>query len=196
MALEIDTLVRNKSTFNPSAQLNLSNYGVWDLTKPSISYQGVDPAYKTFMMIPDYFQMRPDLVAALRMGDQKKVGTLLKFNGISNPFALKEGQLLAIPDDKTAEDVFTARQIQNQKLYSSDTNTNPNQEFRKNQEQKKFEVSDGRKKFLQDKIKNSPDMILPPNVTQPGESSINKQNGYLVLAPSAGGGGFNSPSNI
>lgn len=195
MALEIDTLIKNKSTFNPSDKQNLENYGIWDLTKPSISYQGVSPSYKTFMVVPEYFQMRPDLVSTLRMGSQNQMGVLLKFNAISNPFALKEGQILAVPDNKTVEDTFTARKILNQKASSDNSNFNPNQEFRKNQEQKKFEISGGRKKFLDERVKNNPEMILPPNVAQPGDTSIRKQKGYLVLAPSAGGGGFNLPTN-
>jgi hypothetical protein len=195
MSLQIDTLVTNKSTFNPSDKQNLENYGIWDLTKPSISYQGVSPEYKTFMVVPEYFQMRPDLVSTLRMGTQNQMGVLLKFNSISNPFALKEGQILAVPDSRTVNDAFTARKILNQKASSDNSNFNPNQEFRKNQEQKKFQISEGRKKFLDDKVKNNPGMILPPNVAQPGETSITKQKGYLVLAPSAGGGGFNLPTN-
>ena len=195
MALEIDTLVRNKSVFNPSSGLTLWNYGIWDLTKPSISFQGVGPDYKALAIVTEYFQMRPDLIATIKMGNQNQMGTLLKFNAISNPFALNQGQLLAVPDNRTIDDMFSARQILNQRMVSSDTNTNPNQGFRKNQEQKKFEISDGRKKFLNSQIKNNPQMMLPPNVAQPGESPIDKKNGYLVLAPSAGGGGFNLPNN-
>jgi hypothetical protein len=65
--------------------------------------------------------------------------------------------------------------------------------FKKNQEQKKFKVSEGRKKYLQDKIKNKPAMDLPPNVLQPGEKVIDKKNGFFIFAPNAGGGGFNTP---
>lgn len=195
MALEIDTLVRNKSIFNPSADLKTGDYGIWDLTNPSISYTGIDPSFKTLTMVPEYFQMRPDLIASLRMGNQNQVGTLLKFNAISNPFSLKEGQVLAVPERSTVELAFNSRKIQNQSRNGSNVNTNPNQTFRKNQEQKKFDVSSGRKKFLESKIKKTPGMVLPPNVSQPGDSSIEKKNGYLVLAPSAGGGGFNMPQN-
>jgi hypothetical protein len=193
MALLIDTLVENKSVFNPSGDLSSAKYGIWDLTKSSVTFNGVAPELKSVVVVTEYFQMRPDLLAVLNMGDQGRMGSLLKFNGISNPFAIKEGYLLAIPTTSTVDDMIRAKKLMNQKAPNSNTNTNPNQNFRKNQEQKKFKVSDGRKKFLQDKIKNKPELNLPPNVLQPGERTITRDNGFFIFAPNAGGGGFNTP---
>jgi hypothetical protein len=193
MALLIDTISKNKSVFNPSADLNSSKYGIWDLTKSSVSFNGVDPQISSFAIVPDYFAMRPDLVATLKMGDQNRMGGLLKFNGISNPFAVASGQILAIPTNQTIDEIFRAKKIDEQKAPASNTNTNPLQAFKKNQEQKKFQVSPGRKKFLEDKVKNKPDLILPPNVSQPNDKPVLKKEGFIVFAPNSGGGGFNVP---
>jgi hypothetical protein len=62
------------------------------------------------------------------------VGSLLKFNAIGNPFALKEGMALAIPEGATVQESFRVKKIQNQGV-SSNTNTNSNEVFKKNQEQ-------------------------------------------------------------
>ena len=194
MALLIDTLSQNKSIFNPQSELNSTgNYGIWDLTKASITYDNLPINIKTFFIVTEYYQMRPDLISAIKFGDAGKVGSLLKFNGISNPFALKEGRALAIPDTQTIPESFTIKKNKNQANGSSNTNTNPNNSFKKNQEEKKFKVSDGRKKFLQDKIKNKPELNLPPNVLQPNEKTIDKKDGFFIFAPNAGGGGFNTP---
>jgi hypothetical protein len=194
MALLIDTLSQNKSVFNPNPDLNSSNsYGIWDLTRASITYDKLNIQLKSFFAVTEYYQMRPDLISAIKMGEQGKVGSLLKFNGISNPFALAEGIVLAIPTEGTVKESFRVKKNNNQAAASSNTNTNPNNAFKKNQEQKKFKVSEGRKKFLEDKIKNKPELNLPPNVLQPGEKVIDKKNGFFVFAPNAGGGGFNSP---
>ena len=193
MALIIDTITKNKSVFNPQTDLNATGtYGIWDLTKASITYKNLPVSITSFFVVTEYYQMRPDLIAAIKLGDPGSVGSLLKFNAISNPFNLKEGRVLAIPDRKTVTETFRVKKIQNQEV-SSNTNTNPNSVFKKNQEQKKFKVSDGRKKFLQDKIKNKPELNLPPNVLQPGEKTIIKEKGYILFAPNAGGGGFNTP---
>jgi len=193
MALIIDTITQNKSIFNPQTDLNSTGtYGIWDLTKASITYNNLPVSIASFFIVTEYYQMRPDLIAAIKLGDPGMVGSLLKFNAIGNPFALKEGMALAIPDDATVQESFRVKKIQNQGV-SSNTNTNSNEVFKKNQEQKKFKVSDGRKKFLQDKIKNKPELNLPPNVLQPGERTITRDNGFFIFAPNAGGGGFNTP---
>jgi hypothetical protein len=194
MALEIDTITQNKSVFNPQNDLNATGaYGIWDLTKGSMTYNTIPILINSFFTVTEYFQMRPDLISAIKLGDQGMVGSLLKFNAISNPFALKEGMTLAIPDKETVKESFRVKKIESQKLAQSNTNTNPNNAFKKNQEQKKFKVSEGRKKFLQDKIKNKPELNLPPNVLQPGEKTILKDKGFFIFAPDAGGGGFNTP---
>jgi hypothetical protein len=193
MALIIDTITQNKSVFNPQNNLNSTGtYGIWDLTKASITYNNLPVSIASFFIVTEYYQMRPDLIAAIKLGDPGMVGSLLKFNAIGNPFSLKEGMALAIPDSGTVKESFRVKKAQNQEV-SSNTNTNPNNVFKKNQEQKKFKVSDGRKKFLQDKIKNKPELNLPPNVLQPGEKTIFRKNGFFVFAPNAGGGGFNTP---
>ena len=197
MALLIDTLAQNKSVFNPNPELNSSNsYGIWDLTMASITYDKLNIRLKSFFTVTEYYQMRPDLIATIKLGDQGKMGSLLKFNGVSNPFALAEGLVLAIPDGTTVKESFRVKKDKNQATASSNTNTNPNNAFKKNQEQKKFKVSEGRKKFLADKIKNKPELNLPPNVLQPGEKVIDKKNGFFVFAPDAGGGGFNLPQSL
>jgi hypothetical protein len=193
MALIIDTITQNKSVFNPQNDLNATgSYGVWDLTKASITYNNLPVSISAFFVVTEYYQMRPDLISAIKLGDPGMVGSLLKFNAISNPFALKEGKALAIPDKSTVKESFTVKKKENQEI-TSNTNTNPNNAFKKNQEQKKFKVSEGRKKFLQDKIKNKPELNIPPNVLQPGEKTVLKKNGFFVFAPDAGGGGFNTP---
>ena len=193
--LLIDTLKNNKSTFNPESGLENANYGIWDLTKASLTYNNVDIQIEDVFFVKDIYQMRPDLIAAIKLGDQAKVGSLLKINGISNPFALDEGRFILIPSGSTVERSFDVKKIRNQANTSSNTNTNPNEAFRKNQEQKKFKVSDGRKKFLEAKVKKQPEMVLPPNVMQPSQRTILKKDGFLIFAPDAGGGGLNRPVN-
>lgn len=191
---KIDTLSRNKSVFNPRTSLeSTSDYGIWDLTKASITYNNVNVDISSIFIVTEYFQMRPDLIAAVKLGDHSQVGSLLKINNISNPFAVKEGNTIFVPEQSTIENTFNSKKSENQAQSSSNTNTNPNQVFRNNQEQKKFKVSEGRKKFLESKIKNQPSMILPPNVAQPNDRSIAKKDGFLIFAPDAGGGGFNKP---
>ena len=192
----IDTISKNKSVFNPNPIQDANSYGIWNLTEASVNYAG-GMSLDDFFIVTEYYQMRPDLVAAIKYGDHGKVGSLLKFNGISNPFAIREGNVLLIPNSKSIDDSFNTRKIlsQSQAQATNNTNTNQNTIFKKNQESKKFKVSDARRKFLEQKVKNQPNIVLPPNVLQPDEKTIMKKDGFLVFAPSAGGGGFNKPIN-
>jgi len=192
----IDTISKNKSIFNPDPINNKPGYGIWNLTQSSVDYNsGI--ALDDFFIVTEYYQMRPDLVAAIKYGDHGKVGSLLKFNSISNPFAVMEGNVLLIPNSKSINDSFNSKKIisQSQDSANNNTNTNQNTVFKKNQESKKFKVSDARRKFLEQKVKNQPNIVLPPNVLQPEDKTIMKENGFLIFAPSAGGGGFNKPIN-
>jgi hypothetical protein len=192
----IDTISKNKSVFNPDPTLDAETYGIWNLTQASVNYSG-GMSLDDYFVVTQYYQMRPDLVAAIKYGDHGKVGSLLKFNAISNPFAIKEGNVLLIPNEKSIDDSFNTQKILSESQAQSDSNTNTNQNtvFKKNQESKKFKVSDARRKFLEQKVKNQPNIVLPPNVLQPDEKTIMKKDGFLVFAPSAGGGGFNKPIN-
>lgn len=192
----IDTISKNKSVFNPEPVNDKPGFGIWNLTQSSVDYTS-GTSLDDFFIVTEYYQMRPDIIAALKYGDHGKVGSLLKFNGISNPFAVMEGNVLLIPNSKSIDDSFNRKKLVNQSQSSSNTNTNTNQNtvFKKNQESKKFKVSDARRKFLEQKVKNQPNIVLPPNVLQPDDKTIMKENGFLIFAPSAGGGGFNKPTN-
>jgi hypothetical protein len=194
---QIDTLSRNKSIFNPVPSRDSSAFGIWDLTRSSINYlsgMGLDD----FFVVTEYYQMRPDIIAAIKFGDHGMVGSLLKFNSISNPFAIMEGNVLMIPNSDSIENSFNTKTklSQAQALSDNNTNTDQNTQFKKNQESKKFKVSDARRKFLEQKVKNQPNIVLPPNVLQPNEKATPmKKDGFLIFAPNAGGGGFNKPVN-
>jgi hypothetical protein len=56
-----------------------------------------------------------------------------------------------------------------------------------------FKVSPGRKNFLDKTIKNKPPLILPPNVSQPGDRKFTRKGQVFTFAPDAGKGGFNNP---
>lgn len=192
--LTIDTLKENKNVFNPQTNLQSDNYGIWDLTRSSISYANVRVQVSEMFVVTEYYEMRPDVIAAIKLGDQSKVGSLLKMNSIGNPFALERGRMLAIPTEQTVELSYNNKKSEIQ-ANNQNTNTNPNQAFRDNQQQKKFQVSEGRKKFLETKIKNPPAMNVPPNMLQPNQKTIEMKDGFFIFAPDAGGGGLTQPED-
>ena len=193
--LQIDILGNNKNIFNPDSSQQERNYGIWDLTRSSISYRNSDVRFKSYLVVKDDQQMRMDLVAYSVYGDMKYTGTLLKINGITNPFAVDEGDVIAAPTTKSVDSLFSAKEAS---LSLNDTSNNPNSKFRNSQEQKKFAVSDSRKDFLAKRAnaKNPAPQILPPNVMQDGDRQTVRTNAVIGLAPDVSNASPNPNANI
>jgi hypothetical protein len=193
MGLNIDVLFENKKVFNPDEKLMNANQGIWNLTNSSITFNNVRVQVREVYYVTDDDQMRPDLIAYYRYSNQGRMGTLLKFNGYSNPFSLDTGQILYIPLEKSITDGFDSKKNLDKK---GNTNSSPSNAFKKAQESKISKPSEGRKKYVENKIKNKPAQVLPPNMTQPGEQTVIRKDGKIIFAPNSGGGGYNKPSNL
>ena len=193
--LNIDVLSKNKSIFNPNRDLQSSGVGIWDLTSGSMNFRNINLKINRYFLVREEFQMRPDQLAFQAFGDLSYTGSLMKINGISNPFALKEGNLIVIPTQERIDASFALKQAT---LLQSNTTNNPNQQFRDIQEQKKFKISNSRQKFLEqrNKAKNAPEQILPPNFTQPGERQTVRTNVVIGLAPDVSNAPANPAGNL
>jgi hypothetical protein len=186
--LEIDTLSRNKNIFNPNKDLQNQGIGILDLTRSSLSFNNINLKIKQFYKVPEDTQMRPDLICLQAYGNLTNVGSLLKTNGISNPFAISTGIIFAIPDRDGLDSSFNQKKMT---LSTGNTTNNPNTAFRKSQENKAFKTSDSRKSFLeeQSKSKNPISQPLPPNLLQEGEVQTLKTPSMISLGPSASAAG-------
>ena len=193
--LGIDTLSQNKNIFNPDSEQQQRNYGIWDIARSSISYVGVDVKFKKYFVTKDDYQMRPDLMAYQIYGDMAYTGTLLKINSISNPFAIDVGEVFAAPTTKSVDSMLSTKASL---LKKDESNNNPNSQFRKSQEQRKFKISDSRKDFLAKRLKakNPTPQILPPNVMQEGERQTVRTNSVIGLAPDVSNAVPNPNANI
>jgi len=193
--LNIDTLYQNKSVFNPNRDLQSNGVGIWDLTSGSMDFRNINLKINRYFLVREEFQMRPDQLAFQAFGDLSYTGSLMKINSISNPFALKEGNLIVVPLQERIDAAFTLKQAT---ILQSNTTNNPNQQFRDVQEQKKFKISNSRQKFLEQrqKAKNAPEKILPPNVTQPGERQTVRTNVVIGLAPDVSNAPANPAGNL
>jgi hypothetical protein len=192
--LEIDTLSVNKRIFNPNESDQSKSIGIWDLTQASVNYDiQFMNSRKVFRVTSDTV-MRPDLISLYQIGDTQYCGSMMKVNGISNPFSIDEGRLLFILSPEMIRKTYDKKKDQISGQSASQQNT-PLDNLKKAQEDKVFKVSPGRKNFLDKTIKNKPPLILPPNVSQPGDRKFMRKGNVFTFAPDAGKGGFNKPLN-
>lgn len=194
--LTIDTLGKNKNVFNPNPEDQDRNFGIWDLTRSSVSYKNVEVQFKKYSVVREDQQMRPDIIAFKVYGDQSYVGSLMKINSISNPFAVQEGDVIVAPTVKAVEASFTTKG--STLKVSESNNNNPNTKFRQAQEQKKFKISNSRKDFLERRAagKNPTPQILPPNMMQEGERQTIRANSVIGLGPDVSNASPNPNANI
>lgn len=181
--LEIDVLNKNKGIFNPNSSelTNFPKNGIWDLTRSSLN-PGNNIVFKGVHLVSDEDQMRIDLVTNKKYASPGRMGSLLKINGISNPFSVETGDILYVPDDESIAKSMEDKK--NRDKQNSNTNLNPNTAFRKAQESKKFTPSSERSKYL-DSIKNRTPENLPPNILQPGELPVVTKSGLIFFGPDA-----------
>lgn len=193
--LEIDTLAKNKNVFNPNRDLQQNNIGIWDLTRSSMDFRNINLKIDRYFTVREEFQMRPDQLAFQSFGDLSYTGSLCKINGISNPFALKEGTLFIIPRVDRIDATFEQKKAT---LLQSNTDTNPNKNFRDAQEQKKFKVSNSRQDYLnrKNKAKNPPPQILPPNILQEGERQTLRTDAVIAFGPDVSNAAPNPAGNL
>lgn len=123
--------------------------------------------------INDETQMRPDIIALDYYGTEDGLEIILKYNGISNPYSLKKGQILAIPDKKSAE----ARYKQYKKV-----NNSPRSQFTNNKRltQKDKKRQEFLKKQSEKKLNGSSEN-LPPNMLKENQKTKIIKNGKILL---------------
>lgn len=112
---------------------------------------------------------RPDLIALTYYGEGGNLDLILKWNGISNPFSLNEGDVIEIPMYVTSFKKFVKP--------SRQTGQSAKDKFVSQRKMTKKDVK--RLEFLQQKAANLPNgsrEVLPPNRHKTGDTNTTIKN--------------------
>lgn len=151
-----------------------------DLTHPFFNEN--DKSYVSYEVykVPADYVMRPDLISKAVYNDSYYTEIILKFNGISNPFTISEGDIILIPNLDEA--------------LAKINNTNKNNENNVSSElRNKYKYIDPLKIPKKEKILNEFDNrqivdvssgALPPNISESGTSQITYRNGRVYFGDS------------
>ena len=152
---------------------------VTDLSEPTLIPDYKSPRFqiqRTVVVTSDY-EMRPDLISYWAYGVDIYADIIMKCNGISNPFSIKEGDFLIIPVLSQFKKFYrkpkaTKKEIEEVKRAFIDNNR-----FSKPTEErlKKLEA-------LANSKKNGSPTIAPSNKLKPGESAVTTKAGALIFA--------------
>lgn len=166
--LLLDTL-RNKPPYVKNGE------HIRDLTAQSVDFTREMYVIDTAVVTSD-FVMRADLVAKVEFRNSNRLDYLLKFNGISNPFSVDEGDILLVPDQDAMKLAMKPK-----KKGDDDRAEVVKKFFDPNRLSKKDKKRvDYIKKKSEDAANGSANN-LPPNFAEPGAQEIAVVDGKVVF---------------
>lgn len=145
------------------------------MTEPYLLFKNDTVDNDTFV-VTDYHAGRIDLISLNVYGTAELSDQILKYNGISNPFSVGEGDVLIIPPadillvgwKKPGIDVKEANLVRDKFIETKRLSV---------QDQKRLEYL---KRKASEKS-NGAKEILPPNVLKPGQSNVIIENGQTTV---------------
>lgn len=145
-----------------------------DITRSSIDANLLGRLASSRNLLIDSFSvMRPDLVSYNYYGSHDYMDIMLKYNGVSNPFSLYEGQVLFLPDitelqkivkvPKKIEDISNVEIDEVESVFVNPKTT---------QDEKRLEML---------KKQNKGKEVLPSNVNRKGDKNVKIKDGKIVF---------------
>ena len=119
--------------------------------------------------------MRPDKLAHRLYSDGSYWDMILKFNGISNPFSLVEGEILFVPALDTLRKAIKEPSLVPEKGMNGDLNTN---------EKKLVNPKTNKDKKMLEALRKKVGEVVPPNVNKTGVKNITTRDGLVILGGS------------
>jgi len=148
-----------------------------DLTATMFNLQTQNYVKFNVYKVPKEFAMRPDLISAAVYNNTIYAEIILKYNGISNPFSIKEDDLILIPNLDSVKPMITPKQGTEadgaKTLRDSYKYIDPTKIPKENADFQNRQVVSGAKEGA-----------LPPNIAEEGEEQITYRNGRVYFGES------------
>ena len=140
-------------------------------------------AYNVFK-VPHDFIMRPDLISQAVYNNTIYAEIILKFNSISNPFTINEGDLIFVPELDSAKQLVqennTSETSPADTLRNSYKYIDPTKVPQKSSELQQFDNRTIQQNSGQS-VNSAQNGALPPNIAQPGASQLTFRNGRVYF---------------
>lgn len=150
--------------------------GKYKFTKPTLVFLETNEVIAEHTVTEDQVG-RVDLISLLYYRSANYCDYILKWNGISNPFSLKFGDVIEIPNHREA-----LRVIKEIKVLNSTNEPSIRDQF---VDTKRLPVKDAKRiEYLQRKAAQKPNgakQILPPNILKEGDTNIKIGNGQIRI---------------
>jgi hypothetical protein len=142
-----------------------------DLASATFDFEKTGGASAGFIRVQEEEAMRPDTISVRVYGDQQYYETLLKYNGISNPFSIAPGEILLSPSFKNLEQAIVAPKRIVEK----------GQEKLSNNEEKLISPKTVKDKKRLEALKDKVKELVPPNVNTEGNKNVKVRDGKVIF---------------
>ncbi len=174
----------NLKLINLKRRITKTNYygekkTVTDLSEPTLKPDFSSTKWKiarTVTVTSDY-AMRPDLISYFAYGVDLYADIIMKANGISNPFAIAEGDLIYIPDLQSFQYFYKKPKPSKKEIEDVKRGYIDKERFSKPTEERLKKLQQ-----LANSKKNGSPTITPSNKLKPGESAVTTKGGALIFA--------------
>jgi hypothetical protein len=150
--------------------------GKYKFTKPTLVFLETNETIAEHTVTEDQVG-RIDLISLLYYRSGDYCDYILKWNGISNPFSIKFGDVLLIPNNREALTI-----IKEIKILNTSNEPSIRDQF---VDTKRLPVKDAKRiEYLQRKAAQKPNgakQILPPNILKEGDTNIKIGNGQIII---------------
>jgi hypothetical protein len=150
--------------------------GRYKFTKPTLVFIENNETINEHTVTEDQVG-RIDLISLLYYRNANYCDYILKWNGISNPFSIKLGDVLNIPNHREALKV-----VKEIKILNTTNEPSIRDQF---VDTKRLPIKDAKRlEYLQRKAAQKPNgakQILPPNILKEGDTNIKIGNGKIVI---------------
>lgn len=144
-----------------------------DLSVSSFQKQA-NSSIKGLYVVTEETEMRPDLICMKYYGNTEYIDALLKSNNITNPFALKEGDLLFIPSINEPSEVYvTPGEIEKTDLREQFIDSSRLSEKDKGRIDRLKEKAKGKKGAKKE--------LLPPNILESDQKGFKIKGDELIF---------------
>jgi len=150
--------------------------GKYKFTKPTLVFLENNEIINEHTVTEDQVG-RIDLISLLYYRNANYCDYILKWNGISNPFSIKLGDVLEIPNHRQA-----LKAVKEIKVLNTTNEPSIRDQF---VDTKRLPVKDAKRiEYLQRKAAQKPNgakQILPPNILKEGDTNIKIGNGQIRI---------------
>jgi hypothetical protein len=159
---------------------------VRDLTQSMFDFKANNYTSFNLFKVPTDYVMRPDLISQAVYNNTLYAEYILKYNGISNPFSIDEGEVILIPNLESAQD---NTKVNVSEVTETDRQNNLRNYYKYIDPTKKPKRDAATDRF-QDRNKTKGDQLvegaLPPNIAEEGSNQIVERNGRVYFGENIG----------